>query len=662
MFINFSFELQQVLKGANKEKMILKHSYVGTEHIFLSILSFDNEVSQILNSFGIDYKLFNEKVIEHLGLGKNESNLFIFTPLLKKCIENAIYTALDEKKNELNLIDLFYIMMSYGEGVSYRILNELNVDLDLISDQIKGLKNNYKSYHYLNEYGVDLCLLDYSNRVISRDKEIKEIINILLRKNKCNPLLIGDAGVGKTAIVEELAKRIKDKKVPAKLFNKRIFSISMANLVSGTKYRGEFEEKLLNIIKEIDNSKNVILFIDEIHTLVGAGGAEGAIDASNILKPSLARGDINVIGATTFEEYKKYIENDKALVRRFQNVIINEPSFKDTINILNGVKEKYELFHNVAIKNEVIDYISKISKKFPSNKKEPDRSLDLLDDVCSFTVSSYSSLEEENQILQEQLIEIKNKKELFLNNNNYNMAFKLRKKERIIESQINKNNFLLFSNKDKKIVDVNDVRKALQFKYGIQVNKYNVIKSDVLKRFTELKEHFTYNYILNDILNNVIPIFDDDNVLDRPISLLFSGNDYESKRSLIYELSNKVFNSSIININLANYDNEYENNNISLKDNKSKFESLKSNPQSIILFEHLEECSYKLFNKLKQILNRGFLEDKNGFRIYFNNSLIVFFDNSNNSCLGFNNMNNNMMLYKYISKTYKFEDKDRVLA
>ena len=487
-----------------------------------------------------------------------------------------------------------------------------------------------------------MCALDYSNKVlVGRDKEIERIIEILLRKNKCNPILLGDAGVGKTAIVEELARRINTKEVPIKLHNKRLFSISMANLVSGTKYRGEFEDKLLKIIKEIENCKNVILFIDEIHTLVGAGGAEGAIDASNILKPALARGDINVIGATTIEEYKKYIESDKALVRRFQNVYIKEPSKDETIGILTGIKESYEKFHNVILDNNVLEYIVQLSIKYSFNMKNPDRAIDILDEVCSFSTLNLSDLEKDNIMLQKELMSILEKKEISLKNNDYKNAIALRKKERLLESKINENELTIYSLKNKKYISINDVRNYFNSKYGVKLFSSKDIKNELSTLKNELKKDILCKKsVIDDMLNDIVSIFLDDTLLDRPVSFIISGKDKNKKDKIISCLCEKVFNNNIINIDLSEFKNEYSIRSFfdgnDYKSINSLFSLLKSNPQSLIVFDEYCDCDFRILSFIKDIINKGCFTDNKGYKYNFNNCLILLLTKSSiNNNLGF---------------------------
>ena len=389
MFQKFDEVCTKVLKNAKIEMQKLKHPFVGTEHLMLSILSNkDLELTKKLNDYNIFYDNFKEELLNIIGYGNSLNSYFIYTPLFKRIIENAILDTREEDRESVNINDLFLSLLDEGEGVAIRILINLEIDIDdmylefLNKDDNSKYKSNKKLL--INEFATDLVKLASENKidpVIGRDKEINRMIEILLRRTKNNPLLIGEAGVGKTAVVEGLALKISNKNVPSQLLNKKIMSLSLASLVAGTKYRGEFEEKVNKIIKEIENNPDIILFIDEVHSLVGAGGAEGAIDASNIFKPALARGKLRLIGATTIIEYKNSIEKDKALARRFQTILINEPSKEETKEILLKLKPIYERFHQVTIKDQAIDTIINLCDKYILNRKNPDKSIDILDEV-----------------------------------------------------------------------------------------------------------------------------------------------------------------------------------------------------------------------------------------------------------------------------------------
>ena len=354
----------------------------------LSILKNDKQIALKLKTYNLDYDSFKKAIIESIGIGKKESEWFLYTPLIKRVIEEAIISSKENNHNEVTVRHLLYALLEEGEGVAIRIMLSMGIDLEELLNEfeIKLISKKKNKKLILEEFGIDLNKKASNNEidpVYGREKEIKRVIEILSRRTKNNPLLIGDAGVGKTAIVEELSRRIVNGNVPNSLKLKKIISVDMASLVAGTKYRGEFEERIRKIINEVENNEEIILFIDEIHTIVGAGGAEGAIDASNIFKPALARGKIKLIGATTKDEYKTSIEKDKALDRRFQTVIVDEPSQEDVLNILYNLKNIYASYHHVTIEDEVIEKMVELSKKYIHDRKEPDKTIDLLDEACS---------------------------------------------------------------------------------------------------------------------------------------------------------------------------------------------------------------------------------------------------------------------------------------
>jgi ATP-dependent Clp protease ATP-binding subunit ClpA len=472
--------------------------------------------------------------------------------------------------------------------------------------------------------GTDLTSIEYLNKmdpVIGRDKEVNRIIEIVMKKNKCNPLLIGPAGVGKTSIVEEFARRIVNMQVPVKLYNYKVFSLSMASLVSGTKYRGEFEEKVLKIIKIAENS-NVILFIDEIHTLVGAGGAEGAIDASNILKPALARGNIIVIGATTNSEYKKYIENDKALVRRFDLIEIKEPEKEELIHIINGIKSKYEEYHNVKISNEIIDYIIRVSSKYFFYKKEPDRTIDFLDEICSYASSLLNKEQLNNIKLKKELTNIELSKQQAINNNNYSLAKKYRENEREIESTINSNE-LNSNNKTKKIT-TEIVNKVLSDKCNIHVKNGKSTKIVLSYHKKEFKKIIIgQNDIVDKVLDNTKFIFDTELIISKPIILFFYGSKGVGKKYLSTQLGKKIFNNNYYyhDLSFSKLDQD------TIKELKEKS---KNKPFFLYIFDNYDNCNHIIKEHIRNQIN----DNKT------NNNLMFIFISNIKETIGFNNNEN----------------------
>lgn len=408
--------LIKILKSSEKEALNLNHQYIGTEHFILSILKIDNEIKDILNNSNITYNNYLNE-INKLMINNKKSNLISYTPLFKKILISQ------NKNKDITPKDVFIEILEYGEGIGITILNNLNINLNKLYNELIN-KNDYEYGINLNEYVKNK---DYEP-ITGREKELENLIEILLRKNKNNPLLIGEPGIGKTALVESLAYKINNKDVPNELLNKKIISINISKIVSGTRYRGEFEEKLHKLIEHFEQNNNLIIFFDEIHTIVGAGGAEGAIDASNIIKPYIARNKLKIIGATTTKEYYKSIYNDGALNRRFQTIVLKEPTPQETLNILLNSKKYYEKYHNVHITNKQLKTIVDLSTKYIKDRYNPDKSLDMLDKICSKI--KYKSYNTNNNI---KINELERQKLIFIKNKDY-------KKAKQISNKINNHN------------------------------------------------------------------------------------------------------------------------------------------------------------------------------------------------------------------------------
>lgn len=408
--------LIKILKSSEKEALNLNHQYIGTEHFILSILKIDNEIKDILNNSNITYNNYLNE-INKLMINNKKSNLISYTPLFKKILISQ------NKNKDITPKDVFIEILEYGEGIGITILNNLNINLNKLYNELIN-KNDYEYGINLNEYVKNK---DYEP-ITGREKELENLIEILLRKNKNNPLLIGEPGIGKTALVESLAYKINNKDVPNELLNKKIISINISKIVSGTRYRGEFEEKLHKLIEHFEQNSNLIIFFDEIHTIVGAGGAEGAIDASNIIKPYIARNKLKIIGATTTKEYYKSIYNDGALNRRFQTIVLKEPTTQETLNILLNSKKYYEKYHNVHITNKQLKTIVDLSTKYIKDRYNPDKSLDMLDKICSKI--KYKSYNASNNI---KINELERQKLIFIKNKDY-------KKAKQISNKINNHN------------------------------------------------------------------------------------------------------------------------------------------------------------------------------------------------------------------------------
>ena len=444
MFSAFTEESRKIMIKAYEEMKKLRHPYVGSEHLLLAILKGENDVAERLKECGLTYKKFFDEIVNIIGYGKEVSKWKLYTPLLKRIIENAMVDAKENNNGEVTIEHLFNALLEEGEGVAVRIIIGMNIDIDELYQEFSfrftsNQKKNKGKKLLLDEIGVDLTKKALDGKldpVIGRDEEIKRVLEILSRRTKNNPILIGEAGVGKTAIVEEIARMIATNNVPLFLRGKRIINLDMASCVSGTKYRGEFEERINKILKEIENDDSIILFIDEIHTIVGAGGAEGAIDASNILKPALARGSIRCIGATTTDEYKKFIEKDGALERRFQKVIIEEPSKESLKNILMKLRPIYEKFHSVSLSDEVIDSILDLSSTYIYDRNQPDAAIDVLDEVCARVRLRENKMVKKYNILKSEYKEIIDIKNNCIKNNDFHQASIYKDRENEIVNKI----------------------------------------------------------------------------------------------------------------------------------------------------------------------------------------------------------------------------------
>lgn len=369
----FNKDVCMILKSAEGEMLNLRHPYVGTEHLLLALLKRDR-VKKICYKFNLTYAGFRDELVRLIGQASKKSEVILYTPLLKLVIDNAYNKSYDEHK-EMDELYLLSSLFGESDGIALRVAYNMGVDTDALVKELDKPK-------ILSSIGV--CLTDKEiDRIYLRDKELAEVMEILLRKGKNNPLLVGDPGVGKTAIAYELARRIKCGNVPDRLKGKEVYLVSTSSLVSGTKYRGEFEERVNGLINEVIRNGNIILFIDEIHTIMKTGSSEAGVDGANILKPYLARNDLKIIGATTKREYDEYLKKDGAFARRFAKVIVNEPSLKDTVTILNKLKKSYEDFYNLKINSNVIKYLVDLCDKYLPNSYNPDKSIDILDTSLS---------------------------------------------------------------------------------------------------------------------------------------------------------------------------------------------------------------------------------------------------------------------------------------
>lgn len=623
MYNNYNLETSRIFKDAEKIMMSLNHGYVGTEHLFLSMLKNSEEIRNLLEKYQIEYDSFLEELLLVVNSENCKKVACIYTPLLKKVIKNAEMHA---KNSYITPLMLLESLLEEGEGIAIRILISMGLDIDKLYDEIKqkDKKSNQKLeiYNIGKEMSKDLS----DDFVVGREKEIDLITETLLRKNKNNPLLIGDAGVGKSAIVEELARRIKKGDVPNALKNKKIISIEMSSLVAGTKYRGEFEEKLNKIIKEVENNPEIILFIDEIHTLSNAGGAEGAINASDILKPYLARGKIKVIGATTTNEYNKFIAKDKALSRRFDLIKINEPSFDETINILSKIKPSFEHHYNIKISEENIRQIVDLTNKYILDRFNPDKSIDLLDSVCA--MKEVKSPKEKNIIiLKNKLSNIIETKEKMVKNNNFEEALNYRKKEIELYEKIEKE-----KNSSNRITN-NDIKEVMLRKSNIPNMKNN---------WKDLKVYLNNEIIgQEEAINEIIESLKSKES-DLPVSILLTGSTGVGKTKTVKEIATYL-RMPLVRLDLSEYNEPVSINRLIGSsagyvgyDDENIFDRIRMHPNSIVLLDELEKANSNVINLFLQVLDEGFITNAKGEKIDFKNTYIFMTSNAEiNNKIGF---------------------------
>ena len=654
MFGNFEEEARKVLVNAKKEMYDLNHPYVSSEHLLLAILKGDNEISEKLKEFDLDYNRFKAEVIKIIGKGSKHSEWFLYTPLLKRIIENATLDAKDNNNGVVTINHLFASLLDEGEGVAIRILIGMDIDIDELYSEFTDKITNKKSHKKLliDEIGTDLnkkAMNGNLDPVTGRDEEIKRVLEILCRRCKNNPLLIGEAGVGKTAIVEELANMIVRGEVPLALRNKRIISLDMASSVAGTKYRGEFEERMNKILKEIEENDDIILFIDEIHTLVGAGGAEGAIDASNIFKPALARGKIRCIGATTTDEYKKYIEKDSALERRFQRVIIEAPSEDTVKNILMNLKDIYEGYHKVIIDEEIIDLIIHLSSKYIYNRNEPDRSIDILDEVSAKVSLKESKGLKEYGFYNKKLKEvIKNKKKAILDND-FDKASTFKNEEFDLMNKINNLELSLYKTHSRKVTKL-DVAEVINMKTGIPIYEILNEKAKLIKQTEKIlnKNIIGQDEAVKEVAKVAKKIKLGFN--DKCYSFLFCGPSGVGKTLLARTFGeNLVGANNIIKLDMSEYKEAHSISKIigsppgyvGYDDNTNILEEIRNKPYSVLILDEIEKAHTNIINLFLQVLDEGKIKNSKGKIVRFDNVVIIMTSNVgfHEINVGFNNKN-----------------------
>ena len=658
----FTGRAEKVLEIAKDFSEEHNYPFIGTEHILYGLIAEgEGLASKILASQGLTEEYVEQEILKIDGVMDTKADEVDFTPRAKRIIENSRRESKRMGQNYVGTEHILLSLMREIDSVAVRILIDANIDpqrifadlLKLLSEDspVSPFRENDEMNEKnsdtptLNQYGKYLTTLAKEGKldpVIGRDSEITRIIEILSRRTKNNPVLIGEPGVGKTAVVEGLAQMIVDSKVPEVLKNKKVVSLDMSAMIAGAKYRGDFEERLKKSLNEIKQNGNIILFIDELHTIIGAGSAEGAMDAANILKPLLSRGEVQIIGATTLSEYRKYIEKDSALERRFQSVIVDEPSTEDTINILKGLKDKYEAHHKVKISEDAIEAAVNLSKRYINDRFLPDKAIDLIDEACSKIKLKSVTMPEKVTKLEKEIKKVNKDKEEAIIAQSFEDAAKFRDKEKELKKKLEeeKNKWKKSEQKNEALVTSEDICDVISSWTKIPVSKLTKKESEKLKELdTKLKERVigqdeAVEALARAIKRARVGLKDE----KRPIgSFIFLGPTGVGKTELTKALAENLFGdeNSMIRFDMSEFMEPHSVSKligsppgyVGYDEGGQLTEQVRRKPYSIILFDEIEKAHPDVFNILLQILEDGRLTDSNGRTVSFKNTVIIMTSN-----------------------------------
>ena len=658
MMQRFTDDAQRVLSFAQEAALELGHDYVGTEHVLIGLIKVKNSVAaKALNELGLSAETIIEDVEEHIGRGNKKASSVYMTPRVKHVLELAVEVANHMNHNYVGTEHILLGLLSDGGGVAVGILRNHNIRANDIVDTIRTIlgssdsashsgedRKDNSSLGELADFGTDLNESAKQGKidpVIGRDKEIARVIQILSRRTKNNPVLIGEPGVGKTAIAEGLAQRIVNGNVPEILRNKRIISLSISSMLAGAKYRGEFEERLKKAIDEVQQHDDMIIFIDEIHTLVGAGATEGAMDAANILKPALARGEFQVIGATTLDEYKKHIEKDAALERRFQPVLVGEPSEEDALEILKGLRDRYEAFHKAKITDEALETAVSLSSRYITDRFLPDKAIDVVDEAASKVRMKVFSAAPDVKALETQLADVKKEKEAAVTAQEFEKAAEMRDEEKRIEKEINDKKKTAKENSDAKLVVTDeDIASVVAQWTGIPVSKIAQEESESL---LHLEEELHKRVIGQDeavvaVSKAVRRARAGLKDPKRPIgSFLFLGPTGVGKTELARAIAVALFGdeTAMIRLDMSEYMEKHTVSRlvgappgyVGYEEGGQLTDAVRRKPYSVILLDEVEKAHADFFNILLQVLDDGRLTDSQGRTVDFRNTVIIMTSN-----------------------------------
>lgn len=648
-------DAKAVLQYAQEAAQKFHHDYVGTEHILLGlVLNTDGIAGLLLNQLGLTPENVTRAIEQHVGWGQDTPSKLRLTPRTKRAMELAVREANRLEQNYVGTEHMLAGILEEGSGMAVQILEDMDIDPDLVSQRLSELMNDpaveggdavaAKNGSDLSQFGRDLNEWAKKGKidpVIGREKEISRVIQILSRRTKNNPVLIGAPGVGKTAIAEGLAQRIINGNVPDSLLDKRIFSLDLASIVAGTKYRGEFEERIKRILDVIEQDDTIILFIDEIHQLIGAGAVEGAMDAANILKPALARGDLQCIGATTIDEYKKHFEKDAALARRFQPVLVGEPTEDDAMAILFGLRDRYEAFHKARITDDAVRAAVKLSARYISDRYLPDKAIDVMDEAAARVRMKVYAPSHELQDLEQKLADINKEKDAALAGEDFEKCASLRDAGKKVSSEISALQKEKKQHDDEKlVVTENDIADVVSMWTGVPVQQITETES---QRLLHLEEELHKRVISQDdavtaVAKAVRRARAGLKDANRPIgSFLFLGPSGVGKTELARTLATQLFGSAdnIIRIDMSEFMEKYSVSRlvgappgyVGYEEGGELTDAVREKPYSVILFDEVEKASSDFFNLLLQVLDEGRLTDSKGRTVDFRNTVIIMTSN-----------------------------------
>ena len=659
MMQRFTDDAQRVLSFAQEAALELGHDYVGTEHVLIGLTKVKNGVAaKALEELGIVTEDIFEAVEEQVGRGNKKATSIYMTPRVKNVLELAVQVANRMNHNYVGTEHILLGLLSDGGGVAVGILRAMNIRTDDIVEAIRHIlgsstngdhsgqegANNNGDLGELTDFGTDLNESAKQGKidpVIGRDTEIQRVIQILSRRTKNNPVLIGEPGVGKTAIAEGLAQRIVNGNVPEILRNKRIISLSISSMLAGAKYRGEFEERLKKAIDEVQQHDDMIIFIDEIHTLVGAGATEGALDAANILKPALARGEFQVIGATTLDEYKKHIEKDAALERRFQPVQVGEPNEEDALEILRGLRDRYEAFHKAKITDEALKAAVTLSSRYITDRFLPDKAIDVVDEAASKVRMKVFSAAPDVKALEDRLNTVKKEKEAAVTSQDFEKAAKLRDEEQVLVKEIDDKKSVAKEESDQKLIVTEDDIAAVVAQWtGIPVAKIAEEESETLLHLEDelhkrvIGQDDAVTAVAKAVRRARAGLKDP----KRPIgSFLFLGPTGVGKTELARALASSLFGdeSAMIRLDMSEYMEKHTVSRlvgappgyVGYEEGGQLTDAVRRKPYSVILLDEVEKAHADFFNILLQVLDDGRLTDSQGRTVDFRNTVIIMTSN-----------------------------------